>query len=80
MGVEEDTEPSTVGAILDASPKPQTLADSITTEDVFGLHNSKVNLLCKSKVAAEYCWFRHPNGNKISVSEMKVPLDDDEYR
>lgn len=80
LGVEEDQEPLTIGALLDASSKPQKLSDGITSEDVFGLHNTVVNILCKSNAAADYCWFRHPTGQKISVSDIKEHSEEDEYR
>lgn len=80
LGVEQYQEPLTLGALLDASLKPSKLSDGITADDVYGLHGSVINVLCRSKAAADYCWFRHPTGRKISVSEMNEEMDEDEYR
>lgn len=51
----------------------------IEADDVYGLHHSRVNILCKRQVAAEYCWFRHPTGRKISVSDMNSLNEADPY-
>lgn len=80
MGVDEDQNSFTLGALLDASDRPQKLSDGVTAEDVFGLHNSQVNILCKSKAASDYCWFMDPTGKKISVSDMVDVNEEDVFR
>lgn len=69
----------TIGAIVDASTNPDESKD-ITAEDVYGLNLSRVNILCRSNFAAEYCWFRHASGRKITISDLTMPNTDDEYR
>lgn len=75
---------STVGAIIDGSGgQAETTRYDIAADDVYGLHGTQLNILCKSNFPAEYCWFRHPNGRKISVSEGVAATDhddDDKYR
>lgn len=72
---------STIGAIIDGSGgTEESTRYNIDADDVYGLHNTQVNILCKSNLPADYCWFRHPNGRKISVSEVAAATDDDQYR
>lgn len=80
LGVMELGLKTTVGAILDASATPLNFADEIETEDVYGMSDTTVNLLCKNQLAADYCWFQHPNGRRISVSEHAMHMDTNEYR
>lgn len=36
---------------------------------VYGLNGTAVNILCKAEIAVDYCWFMHPLGQRISVSD-----------
>lgn len=47
---------------------------------MYGLNNTDVNILCKAKLAVDYCWFTHPNGHKISVSDQMAATEQDLYR
>lgn len=80
LGVMELGKKKTLGAILDASEVPQKFAEEIESNDVYGLTNSSVKLLCRNKLAADYCWFQHPSGRRISVSEDRAHEVDDEFR
>lgn len=72
---------STVGAIIDGSGgQADSTRYDIVADDVYGLHGTQVDILCKSSFPAEYCWFRHPNGHKIPVSDAADADDDDQYR
>lgn len=72
---------STIGAIIDGSNgQADSTRYGIDADDVYGLQGTQVNISCKSNFPAEYCWFRHPNGRKISVSEAAATADSDEYR
>lgn len=70
----------TIGALIDASEMPQKFEEEIESEDVYGIDGSSVKLVCKNKLSADYCWFQHPSGKRISVSEDKPPHEDDEFR
>lgn len=74
IGVEEMGVRSTIGAILDSTKSHDTRFD-IDVEDVYGLHYSQVNILCRANFPSEYCWFRHASGKKISVSSH-IPQQD----
>lgn len=39
-----------------------------------------MNILCKHSIQTDYCWFRDPSGQKISLSDKKPPSEDDMYR
>lgn len=80
LGVQELGKRRTIGAILDANEVPQTFSDELEGEDVFGIHGESVNLRCRNKLAADYCWFQHPSGKRISLSEDKEDSETDEYR
>lgn len=72
---------STVGAIIDGNNGlTQSTRYDIDADDVYGLQHTQVNILCKSNYPAEYCWFRHPSGRKIPVSDVAVAAADDQYR
>lgn len=58
----------------------QFFLDEIEAEDVFALENTSVNILCKRKAKVDYCWFRHPSGKRILVSDRATPQPTDEYR
>lgn len=36
--------------------------------------------MCKAKLAIDYCWFSHPSGRRISVSDKTIHKDSDEFR
>lgn len=80
LGVQELGKRQTIGAIVDASDVPQDFTKELETEDVYGINGTSVNLLCKNKLAADYCWFQHPSGRRISVSEDIVKDESDEFR
>lgn len=84
LGVKEENPDvdSTVGAIIDGSgvQEQQHTRYGIEADDIYGLQDTQVNILCKSNFPAEYCWFRHANGRKISVSDAADDSDDDQYR
>lgn len=68
---------STVGAIVDGSDgQDEGKRYDVDAENVYGLKDTRVNILCKSNFPAEYCWFRHPNGRKIPVSDA-IEFDED---
>lgn len=69
-GQQSAADNGTIGAILDASAEPaRELVDLTADHTVYGLNGTVVNVLCKSPVAVDYCWFTHPHGDRISVSE-----------
>lgn len=59
---------------------PFEYTDDIVADDVYGLNTTEVNVLCKTKLAIDYCWFSHPSGRKISVSDKAILKDTDEFR
>lgn len=62
------------------SPFSIFLTEEIESEDVYGTNEHVVNLLCKNKLPADYCWFQDPSGLRIPVSEFKPSDENDEYR
>lgn len=54
--------------------------DDIETNDVYGLENTPVNILCKRSIRTDYCWFRDPSGQKISLSDQNPLHSTDKYR
>lgn len=80
LGVMELGMKKTLGAIVDASVTPPNFAESIEADDVYSMVSSPAQLLCKNKLAAEYCWFQHPNGRRITVSEHAMHAEMDEFR
>lgn len=36
---------------------------------MYGLNGTAVNILCKAPIAVDYCWFMHPLGQRISVTD-----------
>lgn len=58
----------TVGAILDASDIVHSL-DKLTVNNVAILENQNLNILCESNIGIDYCWFIHPSGEKLSVTD-----------
>lgn len=36
---------------------------------MYGLNGTAVNILCKAHIAVDYCWFTHPLGQRISVTD-----------
>lgn len=62
-------ENGTIGAILDASAEPAHGVVDLKADNVYGLDGTPVNILCKSPIAVDYCWFTHPQGDRISVSD-----------
>ncbi|XP_031627128.1 uncharacterized protein LOC116343281 isoform X2 [Contarinia nasturtii] len=77
IGVEDDGEIKTFGAIIDPQTKAQATIDS---SDVYGLENTEINILCKRYAPTDYCWFRDPSGQKILLSDLKAPQSTDKYR
>lgn len=39
-----------------------------------------MKLICKAKHAIDYCWFTHPNGHRITVSDGTELSDTDMYQ
>lgn len=52
----------------------------ITADNVYGLNSTVLRLLCKAKHAIDYCWFTHPTGQRIPVSDMSELSDSDVYQ
>lgn len=52
----------------------------LTAENVYALNETIVKLICKAKHAIDYCWFTHPSGRRISVSDSSELNDSDEYQ
>lgn len=71
MGVEQNGKLETLGAIVDASALDASKYD-IEVDDVYGMHQSQVNILCRTNFPAEYCWFRHASGRKIPLSDHRA--------
>lgn len=74
-GKADTTVQSTIGAIIDISDVPSTLSTLSATKSN-SLADQQINLLCESTIAIEYCWFRHPDGSIISVTDQTE--EDDE--
>lgn len=47
-------------------------------DDVYGLNGTSVNIMCKAFVSIDYCWFSHPMGQRISVSD-RAAADDNTF-
>lgn len=52
----------------------------LSAENVYALNGTIVKIICKAKHAIDYCWFTHPSGRRISISDMSELSDTDEYR
>lgn len=44
------------------------------------MNGTDVNILCKVKSAIDYCWFSHPDGLRISVSDKMEHKAIDKFR
>lgn len=78
LGVSEEHSgvENTVGAVIDGNENTDDATQNdIHADDVYGLQDAQVNILCKSNFVIGYCWFRHPNGQKISVSDVTTASD-----
>ncbi|XP_037026242.1 uncharacterized protein LOC119067401 [Bradysia coprophila] len=80
VGYTEGSNLRTMGAILDASDTILDPGDELTAENVYALNGTIVKIICKAKHAIDYCWFTHPSGRRISVSDMSELIDSDEYQ
>ncbi|KAJ6639661.1 hypothetical protein Bhyg_12408 [Pseudolycoriella hygida] len=80
IGFTERTALRTMGAILDASDTVIDPGDEITVDNVYALNATAVKILCKAKHALDYCWFTHPTGQRIAVSDMTALSDDDVFQ
>ena len=52
----------------------------IQADDAYGLEGSSVSMLCKAKLAIDYCWFSDPTGKRISISDRSPIQSSDKYR
>ncbi|XP_055298260.1 uncharacterized protein LOC129566399 [Sitodiplosis mosellana] len=82
IGVDDDGHLKTMGAIIDGSvPQKTSSQGDVESSDVYGLQDTQVNILCKRYIPTDYCWFRDPSGQIISMSDQKEPDDsNDIYR
>jgi len=80
VGCAESGSLRTIGAILDASETMIEPNDEITVNNVYGLNATTVKILCKAKHAIDYCWFTHPSGRRITVSDATELDFSDVYR
>lgn len=64
----------------DLSVSHIVIFSELSADNVYALNGTITKLMCKSKHAIDYCWFTHPSGRRISVSDVLELDDSDVYQ